>query len=84
MPDGSKFTLDANKKEAEPTMYSAAKAGEETKSSTYNENVPQAGGNVNYSQRVSRDGLTNQRTVNGLVFIINICYTPYEPGFVSL
>lgn len=40
--------------------------------------------NVNYSQRVSRDGLTNQRTVNGLVFIIDICYTTYEPGFVSL
>lgn len=53
MPDGSKFTFDVNKKEAEPTMYSAAKAGEETKSSTYNENVPQAGRKVKYSQRDS-------------------------------
>ena len=60
MPDGSKFTFDVNKKEAEPTMYSAAKAGEETKSSTYNENVPQAGRKVKYSQRDSSEGLTKE------------------------
>lgn len=39
--------------------------------------------NVNHSQCVSYDGLTNQRTVNGLVFIIDICYTTHKPEFGS-
>lgn len=39
--------------------------------------------NVNHSQCVSSNGITNQRTVNRLVFIIDICYTTYEPEFGS-
>lgn len=40
MPDGSRFTFDVNKKTAESTLHSAAKAGEEAKDSAYEYTIP--------------------------------------------